>query len=117
MGKYKDKFWILLGIIAAIDSYFLADYFDAPGIIIVGISIGFVLVLYGLYKGGKVKGEYIFPYGYIFFGVVACVFTIVLYLDGEFNGDTNRFLLLLAVGVIGIVFGVIQYRGLKKKEV
>lgn len=83
---------------------------DAPGMCLLGLSIAFVLALWGLYRAGLVKRGLLSPILLSCFGAGGVLLSIVLLLDGEFEDSPGLALLGMAVGAALIALGAVRVK-------
>ena len=104
--KFSVIMPVISGIIICAALFALGASEDAPGVILMGICIAFLLILWGVYKAGIIsKGQYMYIVP-LFFGVVFLVMSVVLKLDGELDEAPNSFFIGLLTGVALLGFGI-----------
>ncbi|MDO5399882.1 MAG: hypothetical protein Q4F17_02735 [Eubacteriales bacterium] len=82
----RASMWMLLGNLLALALFTLGDLDDAPGLSFLGLAGGFLLVMRGIYHLGILRKGHHIPVILLVFGVVAVLFPLVLFLDGEIEG-------------------------------
>lgn len=87
---------ILIGLVIGAVLFWIGSSEDAPGMCVIGLSVAFVLCMWGMYNTGIIKKEFLAPIYLFCFGAGGILLSIVLLLDGEF-GESPW---VAAVGVI-----------------
>lgn len=106
---------ILIGIVIGALLFSVGASEDAPGLCLIGLSVAFVLIMWGLTKAGLIKNGFLAPILLLCFGVGGVVLSIVLLLDGEF-GDSPGFAIIgIGVGFLLLTMGVIRLKKVTPK--
>lgn len=104
--KLKVILPIILGIIIGGLLFAFGEYDDAPGMCAIGLSLGFILIMFGVNKTGIIKKGLFAPILLLFFAAFIALITTSILLDGEF-GDKPWYsafgfgtaILLLLIGI------------------
>lgn len=96
---FKIIFPILLGLSVAWLLFTAGDADDSPGLSFIGLSLGFLLIMRGMYHTGIIKKGLHIPIILSVFGIVALIFPVVLWLDNEIRGLSTVTLLGVALGI------------------
>lgn len=104
---------ILIGIAIGTVLFIIGYSEDAPGMCLVGISIAFVLIMWGIYNGGMIKKGFLVPLLFFCFGAGGIVLSIVLLLDGELENSPWLALVGIALGAALIIIGAVRLRKTK----
>ena len=99
---------ILIGIAVGTVLFIFGYSEDAPGMCLIGLSIAFVLVMWGVYNAGMIKKGLLAPILLFCFGAGGIVLSIVLLLDGEFENSPWLAIVGVALGIALIVIGTIR---------
>lgn len=83
--KPKVILLIILGIIIGGLLFTLGEYDDAPGLCVIGLSVGFILIMLGVNKTGIIKKGLLTPILLLFFATFITLTTTSILLDGEFG--------------------------------
>lgn len=89
---------------------------DAPGMCLIGLSIAFVLVMWGIYRAGLIKKGFLSPIFLFCFGAGGIVLSIMLLLDGELEDSPGLALVGVAIGIVLIVLGAVRLRKARAVE-
>lgn len=107
---------ILIGVAVGFLLSILGDADDAPGLSLIGLIAGFLLIMWGIHNTGVIKKGYPMPILLLCFGVGGILFSVVLLLDGEFGKAPGIVLVGVALGLILLVIGMIRLRKVKVGE-
>jgi hypothetical protein len=107
---FKPKAIILLIIEIIIGGMLFAigDYNDSPGLCVIGLSVGFVLIMLGIYTTGLIKKGLLISLLLLFFSVFITLITLVILLDGEFDDKPWYSIFGFVVGIILLVIGLLR---------
>lgn len=108
--KPEALFPILLGLAGGPLLFLLADMDDAPGMSLIGLVIGFLLIMWGVNNSGVIKKGFLAPILLLCFGVGGVLLSIVLLLNSEFEESLGIALIGAALGVVLIVIGMMRLR-------
>ena len=100
--KAKVILPIILGIIIGGLLFAIGEYEDAPGVCAFGISVAFILIIFGVNKTGIIKRGLLSTILLLFFSAFIALITTSILLDGEF-GDKPLFSAIGYVTAIGLL--------------
>jgi hypothetical protein len=107
---------VILGIIIGGLLFVLGEYEDAPGICVIGLSVGFVLIMFGVDKTGIIKKGLFAPILLLFFSFFIIFLTTILLLDGEFGDRAWYSAFGYLAAVLLLLIGLLKIRILQKTE-
>ena len=107
---------ILIGIAVGTVLFIFGYSEDAPGMCLVGLSVAFVLIMWGVYNAGMIKKGFLAPILLFCFGAGGIILSIVLLLDGEFENSPWLALVGVALGIALISTGAMRLRQVNTKN-
>ncbi len=113
--KLKVVIPIVLGIIIGGLLFALGDMDDAPGMSAIGISIGFIFIMFGINKSGLIKRGWFAPILLIFFSIFISLITTSILLDGEFGDKPLYSIYGYLISLILLLIGILRIRLIDKK--
>ena len=112
--QFKSLVPILIGFMVTAILFVLGDRGDALGLILMGGTVGFLLVLWGVYNSGLIRQVTLVTILKFFFGMGIVLVSIVLFIDDEFGNATIEALMGVTLGIALIVFGVLNFKRIRK---
>lgn len=107
---------VIIGILIGAILFWGGMSEDAPGLCLIGISIAFILTLWGTCNAGFLKKSQLAHIISLCFGLGFLVLSIVLQLDGEFEEIPYAFFVGLSLGFMLICFGIVKWLKYKKTK-
>lgn len=114
--KPATLFPAVIGVAAGAVLFAIGYSEDAPGLCLLGFSLAFVLVMWGLSNAGVIKKGFLAPILLFCFGAGGIVLSIVLLLDGEFGKSPWLAIVGVVLGIILIALGSISMRNTLRKS-
>lgn len=107
---------IILGIVIGGLLFAIGEYDDAPGLCVIGLSIGFVLIMSGVNRTGIIKKGLFAPILLLFFAAFIALMTISILLDGEFGDKPWYSAFGFAVAIVLLLIGLLRIRIFHKSK-
>lgn len=107
---------ILVGTAAGAVLFVFGYSQDAPGLCLIGLSVAFVLIMWGIYNAGIIKKGSLAPILLFCFGAGGIILSIVLLLDGEFEALPGLAFVGVALGIALVVIGAIRLKITRKGQ-
>ncbi|MGI6712878.1 MAG: hypothetical protein ACOX4L_09250 [Bacillota bacterium] len=101
---------IILGIIISGLLFAVGEYDDAPGLCAIGLSVGFILIMFGVNKTGINKKGLLAPILLLFFAVFIALITTSLLFDGEFGNKPWYSAFGFVVAIVLLLMGLLRIR-------
>ncbi len=101
---------ILIGAAGAIALFMLGDAADAPGVSVIGLAAGFLLIMWGVYNAGVIKKGFLAPIILFCYGAGGIIISVAMLFDGEFEESPGIALIGVALGVLLIIIGAIKLK-------
>ena len=101
---------ILIGAAVGVLLFIFGYSQDAPGMCLIGLSVAFLLIMWGVYNADMIKKGFLAPIFLFCFGAGGIFLSIVLLLDGEFEESPGLALIGVALGVVLIIIGFVRLR-------
>lgn len=108
--KLKVILPIILGIIIGGLLFALGEYDDAPGMCVIGISVGFILFMLGINKTGIIKKGLLSPILLLFFAAFIALVTTSILLDGEFGNKPLYSASGYVIATVFLLIGLLRIR-------
>lgn len=113
--KPAALFPILLGAAVGIILFMLGDADDSPGLSLIGLTAGFLLIMWGINNTGMIKKGFLTPILLFCFGAGGILLSAAMLLHGEFEESPGLALIGVALGVVLIVLGILKLRTAKAR--
>lgn len=107
---------IILGIIIGGLLLNFGEYDDAPGVCAIGVSVGFVLIMFGAKNTDVIKKGLFTPILLLFFSVFIALITTTILLDGEFGDKPWYSAIGYVIAFILFLIGLLRIRILYKSK-
>jgi hypothetical protein len=103
MGKFlqpKVIVRVVAGIVVGALLFAFGAMDDAPGMSAIGLSVGFILIMFGVNKSGVIKKGWLAPILLFCFAVFIGVINTAILLDGEF--EDKPWLSAIGYGIVAV---------------
>lgn len=108
--KPKAILPIVIGLVVGAALFIIGNAEDAPGMCVIGLSVAFVLSMWGIYNAGIIKKGFLAPIYLLCFGAGGIVLSVVLLIDGEFGESPGMAAIGIVLGVVLVVAGAIRLK-------
>lgn len=101
---------MLSGVAISAFLFILGDTSDAPGVALVGFTLGLLLLIWGIHNTGMVRKGVLLPCLLFCFGTGGIVLSIVLLADGELGKSPSLALIGMGLGLVLFLVGAVLLR-------
>ena len=108
--KLKVILPIILGIIVGGLLFAFGEYDDAPGMCAIGLSVGFILIMFGVNKTGIIRKGLLAPILLLSFAAFIALITTSILLDGEFGDKPWYSAFGFAAAIVLLLIGILRMR-------
>ena len=107
---------VISGIIIGTALFRLGELQDAPGLCLIGTALAFLLIMWGTYNAGLITKSMLVKILLFSFGIGGLVMSVILYYDGEFEGQIHILLIAALISATLISIGIIKLMVNKKSH-